>query len=173
MEIRQAKISELNDVMQFYYDITDDMKGSEFKPGWEKDVYPTREAVQNAIQNDELFIAVIDKTVVASMILNHECTDGYENASWNISATPEEIISIHALGVSVKQQGKGISKQMVQKAIDYCMSQNIKAIRLDVLGGNIPASKLYESMGFKYIETLKLFYEDTGLTDFLLYELVL
>ena len=29
-----------------------------------------------------------------------------------------------------------------QKAIDYCMSQNIKAIRLDVLGGNIPASKL-------------------------------
>lgn len=53
------------------------------------------------------------------------------------------------------------------------MSQNIKAIRLDVLGGNIPASKLYESMGFKYIETLKLFYEDTGLTDFLLYELVL
>ena len=173
MEIRQAKISELNDVMQYYYDITDDMKGSEFKPGWEKDVYPTREAVQNAIQNDELFIAVIDKTVVASMILNHECTDGYETASWNISATPEEIISIHALGVSVKQQGKGISKQMVQKAIDYCMSQNIKAIRLDVLGGNIPASKLYESMGFKYIETLKLFYEDTGLTDFLLYELVL
>ena len=173
MNIRQAKINELNDVMKFYYDITDDMQNSEFKPGWEKDVYPTRESVKNAIQNNELFIAIIDDVVVASMILNHECTDGYETANWNINATPEEVISIHALGVSIKQQGKGISKQMVQKAIDYCKEQNIKAIRLDVLGGNIPASKLYESMGFKYIETLKLFYEDTGLTDFLLYELVL
>lgn len=31
----------------------------------------------------------------------------------------------------------------------------------------------YPSMGFQYITTLKLFYEDTGLTDFLLYELPL
>lgn len=28
-------------------------------------------------------------------------------------------------------------------------------------------------MGFQYRETIKLFYEDTGLTDFLLYEYVL
>lgn len=39
-----------------------------------------------------------------------------------------------------------------------------KVIRLDVLKGNLPAKKLY---------TLPMCYEDTGWTDYELYELVL
>ena len=31
--------------------------------------------------------------------------------------------------------------------------------------------KLYEGLGFIYVDTLKLFYEDTGRVDFELYEL--
>ena len=42
-----------------------------------------------------------------------------------------------------------------------------------MLGGNLPAEKLYTAAGFQYRGTIKLFYEDTGLTDFLLYELPL
>ena len=44
---------------------------------------------------------------------------------------------------------------------------------LDVLEGNLPAKKLYESVGFQYIERMELFYEDTGLAGFWLYELEL
>ena len=47
----------------------------------------------------------------------------------------------------------------------------MKAIRLDVLKGNAPAERLYTSLGFVYVDTLKLFYEDTGRVDFELYEL--
>ena len=53
------------------------------------------------------------------------------------------------------------------------MAAGSQALRLDVLGTNLPAQKLYTAMGFQYRTTLKLFYEDTGTTDYLLYELVL
>lgn len=59
---------------------------------------------------------------------------------------------------------------MVKEAIIIAGENCNKAIRLDVLGSNIPAQKLYTNMGFQYIDTIKLFYEDTGLTDYLLYE---
>ena len=35
---------------------------------------------------------------------------------------------------------------------------------------NIPALRLYERAGFVYIETKKIWYESTGLANFLLYE---
>lgn len=47
-----------------------------------------------------------------------------------------------------------------------------KAVRLDVLVGNIPAKRLYESCGFEYRDKVTLFYEDTGVTDFEIYEFV-
>lgn len=43
----------------------------------------------------------------------------------------------------------------------------------DFLKGNIPAERLYSSMGFKYLHTLQMYYEDTGLTDYELYKLSL
>jgi len=39
-----------------------------------------------------------------------------------------------------------------------------------VLKGNVPAERLYESSGFQYVDTLQLYYEDTGRVDFELYE---
>ena len=48
-----------------------------------------------------------------------------------------------------------------------------KVIRLDVLAGNVPAEKLYTGLGFKYMDTLRMYYEDTGWTDYELYEYVL
>jgi ribosomal protein S18 acetylase RimI-like enzyme len=59
---------------------------------------------------------------------------------------------------------------MVREAILICGDKRQKAIRLDVLGSNTPAQKLYANMGFQYRDTIKLFYEDTGMTDYLLYE---
>lgn len=60
---------------------------------------------------------------------------------------------------------------MVQYAIDTAAENGGKALRLDVLKGNLPANRLYESFGFQKLYTLNLFYPDTGWTDFELYEL--
>ena len=68
---------------------------------------------------------------------------------------------------------RGIAKNMVQYAIETAKSRKGKVIRLDVLKGNLPANKLYESMGFIKINTVNMWYPDTGLAEFELYELAL
>jgi ribosomal protein S18 acetylase RimI-like enzyme len=59
---------------------------------------------------------------------------------------------------------------MLRFAIDRARQEKQKVIRLDVLKGNVPAEKLYSGMGFEYLHTLPMFYEDTGWTDYELYE---
>ena len=62
---------------------------------------------------------------------------------------------------------------MVRKAIELARETGMKAIRLDVLENNYPAENLYIGFGFQYRDTLKMYYEDTGWTNFKLFEYVI
>lgn len=42
-----------------------------------------------------------------------------------------------------------------------------------VLGGNVPAERLYTGQGFARRGTVRMFYADTGWTDYGLYEYLL
>lgn len=52
-------------------------------------------------------------------------------------------------------------------------AQDCRALRLDVLGGNVPAERLYTGQGFARRGTVRMFYADTGWTDYGLYEYLL
>ena len=171
--IRRAELNDLEKVMNFYYELIDDMQNMEYKVLWQKDVYPTKQFIQNSIINNELVIAIINNAIIGSMVMNQNVAEGYSKVQWKIQAKNNEIIIIHALAISAKHQKKGMAKKMVKYCMEYCKENNIKAIRLDVLNQNVPAHHLYTKMGFAYIDKIQLFYEDTGLTDFVLYELVL
>jgi len=149
------------------------MKGSPYDIGWEKDIYPAQEFLKESIKNGELYVCTEDDHIAGAMVLNHQCNDGYRKFKWQTEAAADEILVIHALGVHPAYSGKGYAKAMVKKAFEVGAEMHQKAIRLDVLGGNVPAEKLYTGLGFKYMDTLKMYYEDTGWTDYELYEYVL
>lgn len=48
----------------------------------------------------------------------------------------------------------------------------LEACRLDTLFSNIPAQKFYTKLGFAYIGKAHWYADNTGWTDFLLYEFV-
>ncbi len=77
------------------------------------------------------------------------------------------------LGVHGDFAGRGLAKEMMRFALELAKTAGMKAVRLDVLRGNVPAEKLYEGEGFTYVDTIKLFYEDTGRVDFKMYEYVI
>ena len=55
----------------------------------------------------------------------------------------------------------------------YAAETGAKAIRLDVSEKNSPAIGLYESMGYRYIDTVDLGYGAYGLDLFRLYQKIL
>ncbi len=170
MIITVGRPEEYTEVKAFYDDLIDAMENAEFKPGWEKDVYPSREMLEQALQAGELYIGREDGKIVACMIVNHQYNEGYHQVKWSVDVPDEKLLVIHALGVHPANGGRGLAKELVGHVIDLARKQGIKTIRLDVLGGNVPAEKAYTKMGFRYLQTLRMFYEDTGWTDYLAYE---
>lgn len=170
MKIQCAEAKDYAKVRDFYYSLIDAMEHAKFKPGWERDIYPTQYFLRASIHNGELYFAKSEHNILACMVVNHSYNEGYKNVPWSLNAKDNELLVIHALGVYPSCAGQGIAKQMVQYVIDIAQKSAIKTIRLDVLGGNIPAERAYTRMGFKYLATIQMFYEDTGWTDYKVYE---
>lgn len=159
-------------VKEFYDSLIDAMEDAPFKPGWKKDVYPTREMLLEAIESGELYIGEEDGKMASCMIADHRYNDAYREIPWSVDASDDELLVIHALGVHPAFSGRGIAKKMVEKTIELARDNGIRTIRLDVLEGNLPAEKAYTKMGFRYLDTIRMFYEDTGWTDFKTFEFI-
>lgn len=171
--IMQSEITQLSDVLEFYHSLIDLMDESPYHPGWVKNVYPNEDYLREAIIKGELYIGKTTDDIASCIVVNHECNEGYKEYNWPNSFEPEQINIIHAFGVHPYYVGQGLARQMLQYITVLSREERKKSIRLDVLSYNKPAKNLYESEGFKYISTLKMYYEDTGWTDFDLYEKLL
>ena len=170
MEIIKASEKQYSAVRAFYHSMIDGLKGTPYDLGWKKDIYPAPDFLMDSIHNGELYIMLDEGEIIASMVMNHECNDSYQEFQWPTKAQASEVTVIHALGVHTAYGGKGIGRQMMQFAIDTSQRNKQKVIRLDVLKGNLPAERLYSGMGFQKLHTLQMFYENTGWTEFELYE---
>lgn len=170
MIIKKAIPDQFQAVRAFYHSVIDGVGNARDSVGWKKDIYPSPELLDRSIRAGELFVAVVGDAIIGAMILNHQYNDEYRKAPWPTQADDAEVTVIHALGVHPSCRGKGCARQMVQFAIDYARNCGQIVIRLDVLKGNLLAGKLYSGMGFQCFYTLPMFYEDTGWTEFQLYE---
>ena len=173
MVIRKAVVDQYQTVRSFYHSVIDSIAGIPNTVGWKKDIYPSPDFLMNSIKNGELFLGEEAEEIVAAMVINHEANDGYRNFNWPMEAEPEEVSVVHALCVHPRYSGQGHAKEMVLHAIETAKENHQKVIRLDVLKGNVPAEKLYSGMGFQYLRTVPMFYEDTGWKEFELYEYAL
>ena len=173
MDIRPAAEGDYPAVRDFYYAVTDEMGEDPFLPGWEKDVYPTQDFLKDSIRRGELYLGYLGGALAACMVVNHQYNEGYRSVAWGVEAADDELLVIHALGVRRAFSGRGLAKEMARRVLQMARAQGMKTVRLDVLGSNLPAERAYTAVGFRHVDTLRMFYEDTGWTDYKAFEYLL
>ena len=171
MQITKGLPEEYTEVRRFYHSLIDAIEDAQYRPMWQKDIYPAPEDLHYAIEKETLYIGRCGEQIAGVMVVNQNYNEAYRHANWPNELEEGEFLVIHMLGVHSDFARRGFAKQLVRFAIDMASETGKKAVRLDVLNGNIPANHLYESFGFTYVETIPMFYEDTGWMEFDLYEL--
>ena len=64
-----------------------------------------------------------------------------------------------------------MGKIVVENILELARSEHKKAVRLDVLDACKAAERLYTRCGFRFVEAKNMFYEDTGWTEYKMFEL--
>ncbi|MBQ8662627.1 MAG: GNAT family N-acetyltransferase [Eubacterium sp.] len=174
MTIREAKISDIEDLMFFYDKMCEYLGQKAFLPNGNKGGFPPRKMVETAIAEHNQFVGIKDDHIIAAYIMNHEWDAAYDTVTWQIDAKKEAVVTLHALRVLPEHSGFGYARQLVEHAIETAKQRGILSIRLDCIEGNDVPQKMYMSYGFRYIDTVEITYEDIGVPrKFLVYELVL
>ena len=171
MLFQKADIDEFMFIKDFYWNLIDLMSDQSDKIGWKKGIYPTDSFLKESLSKGELFTLKKDNQLYGCVILNSKCNEGYANIPWSIDCHQDDVLIPHVLAVSPKFQGMGIGKQLVEEILKYARSIYKKTVRLDILGINDIAEKLYTKCGFHFVQAKTMFYEDTGWTEYKMFEL--
>lgn len=173
IKVRKGTKEDIAKLAALYDEVNDYLASTVNYPGWKKGVYPTQEDAEQGINEDCLYVATYHDEIIGSAILRHKPEPVYRTVTWQVDCTDEEIWVIYTLVVSPRYMKNQVGQCILQYAQEQGKELGLKALRLDVAENNVPAIKLYEKMGFRYIGTVSLGLECYGLDWFKLYEKVL
>ena len=169
MFFQKAAAEEFETVRGFYWRLIDAMDQTTI--GWKKGIYPTDEFLRESLDRGELYTLSDGDALCGCVILNSECNEGYAGMPWTRELAPDEVLIPHALAVDPAVQGRGCGRALVCGMLDLARSAGKKAVRLDILSGNDDAERLYTRSGFRFVQAKPMFYEDTGWTEYKMFEL--
>lgn len=158
--IRTACPEDFPRIMSLYEAVMNALVHAPCGPGWEKDIYPAAADVLPFLQRKEMYIGEAEGRIACAMALNRAQGDA-------------QSMEIHLLAVHPDFRGRGLGRELVRFAFETAGKLGKKKICLDVTDGNLPAEKLYISMGFAYVKTRRDWFTGDDYLDFREFEYVL
>ncbi len=171
--VTKAIPADFESVWQLYADVCSQQAHDLYTPLWTLGIHPAKDSIREHIAAGELYLGWQNGQLVGAMVIvGHEDPE-YVDVPWATPVSPDEVAVIHLLAVHPSVRGQHLGTELVREAIRLARKAGKRAVHLDVVPGNLAASRLYKAEGFAYVCTYQVFYEDTGRMDFDMYELVL
>lgn len=171
MIFRKAEKEDFYKIRSLYWALIDQEKDEPSFPHWKKGIHPSDGMIQDSIATGQLYVLSDGDEIAACVIANDEKVDGYADVPWQVDS--DEVMVLHVLAVHPDHRGKGLARRLVENVIEQERKTGKKALWLDVIENNTTAEKLYQKLGFRYIQTKTLYYDVVGEMTFKLYERVL
>ena len=171
MIFRKAEKEDFYKIRALYWTLIDQEKDEPSFPHWKKGIHPSDGMIQDSIATGQLYVLSDGAEIAACVIANDEKVDGYADVPWQVDS--DEVMVLHVLAVHPDHRGKGLARRLVENVIEQERKARKKVLRLDVIENNTTAEKLYQKLGFRYIQTKTLYYDVVGEMTFKLYERVL
>lgn len=165
--IRRAKLSEIEEIVSITVACGAKMT-SEGIHQW-YDFYPNKEVFMKDLKREELFVLIVNDSIVGCMVISSEKDPVYNEIEW--LAQDGRNFYIHRLAVHPDFQKKGYAKKLMDFAEAFAVQKNMASIRLDTFSQNLRNQKFYEGRG--YIRLGDVFFPQQSEHPFYCYELVI
>jgi GNAT superfamily N-acetyltransferase len=168
--IELGQESDIDELERLYNDLNDYLEQGINYPGWKKGVYPVRQNAVDGVNDKNLFVAKHNGKIIGSLILSHESVQEFDKDRREYGIGSLDAVVIYTFVIHSDYMRCGAGTALITYAVEYSRKLGVKLIRLDVYEGNMPAIRLYEKSGFKFIGTVDLGLGKFGLDWFKLFE---
>lgn len=152
MTFRKATGEDIAAVSNIYAATHEAEERGELIIGWMRDVYPTAETAEEALQRGDLFVGTDDGVIFGTAIINRRQLAEYENGRWEYAAREQEIMVLHTLVIDPELAGRGYGKSFVEFYEAYALSHGCRYLRMDTQVINKNARAMYKKLGYKEVD---------------------
>jgi len=196
LEVRKARVDELDAVFEFYGQMADQMEGTDFDVQWRRGGHPSAALLRESVEAVQMIIEGVEADACASgaggamdaraeggkgaagshpviasaMVVNHEGSPGYEAVPWAVNAAPECVGVLHVVATLPAYHGRGFARQLLTRGIEISRADGLAVLRLDTFHHNKRARSLYESCGFEDRGDWTVYYPALGDIQVSMYE---
>ena len=144
IDIRQLTEYSLSDIMKIVKDVIIKMNQNGIYQ-WDE-IYPDENTIRKDLHDKCAFGYFINNQLSGYVAINDDIPIEYNSVKWNNDFG--KVLIIHRLIVKVQEQGKGISKIMMNFIEKFAKISEFQSIRLDAFSNNPISLNLYESYGY-------------------------
>ena len=173
LRLRKTSIEELDQIRELYWKLLDSSPKYGQILQWKKNIYPNDGDWTAYIRKGEMYLILQEADVIGAVAVTNGQSEEYRKIHWTVKIKDQEAAVVHLLMIVPEYQGQGVATAALDEIIKLAVAKKKKAVRLDAIGTNVPAQKLYEKYGFVNCGTAQEYYESTGETEFIFYEYVL
>ncbi len=171
IEIRLCNEEETVRIGQFYDDVVLWLDDHINYPHWVYQIYPCEESVRAMAEAGCQYVFSEGEEVLAAFALNAEPQGSYQKGNWSRDLPDGSYLVIHALAIDPRKQGQGIGTQVLRFCVGQAKARHFQAIRADIVPTNVPARRMVEKCGFRYVGDVDLEMDIEDIPVFSLYEL--
>ncbi|MGI6722538.1 MAG: GNAT family N-acetyltransferase [Anaerovoracaceae bacterium] len=172
MEFRKCTMDDLELVSRFYDKVVDHLVSTVNYPKWIPGVYPGRDSTREVISKGAQYMCIDGDSVLGACNYTPEPLDDYTRAGWLTPTAPGKFIGLRTVAADPEHK-KGVGTFMVSSAVEMARSQGYQSLRVETVPNNLPARKMFENAGFRFVEIFDLNIEMNGIPQVALYEKIL
>ena len=158
--IRFAAPSDLPQVLEIYDAIlTQEESGGPVYTNWRRGKYPTADTARSALEAGTLYVGESGSALWGVVNLNGIQLPEEALIPWTLSATEDQVGVIQTLCSHPGQSGRGYARQMVAFCEEEARRLGKNVMRLDTWEHNLPANRLYPSLGYHFAGAAEFFFQ--------------
>lgn len=133
--------------------------------------YPNRAFIREATADGNLYVFIVDDSIVGSVVLDEWQTPEWDAINW--LPTESSVLVIHALAIDPRLQGRGYGAALLRACEQVAAEHGYGCLRLDLFAGNPVARSLYERYGYQHRGQIQYPSKPAGHQDYACYEKIL
>ncbi len=147
MDIRKSNKNDLDGIMAVIQDAKASLK-KDGVPQWQG-VYPGVEEFEEDIEMDGSYVVEVDGKIVGTAFLKdmEESTYATIDGAWMVDG---RYVVIHRFAILSSMYGSGVSRFVVEQAIEIARSCGCESVRVDTHPENLRMQAFVKRMGFVY-----------------------
>lgn len=173
MILKKAEKEDLDRIKNFYIYVIENTETMKECCRWIYGLHPNDEIIRGYISSGDMYYSEKNGKIIAAIAVTKKQGDDYHDVPWQKELADDEVAVGHIMCCDPELKRQGLAKEMLTSVCELCRSLGKKAYRFDTLASNIPAQALYDSCGYKRIAEKHWYADNTGWTDFILYEKLL